>query len=54
MEQKDLQQLVNIYNTLLALHTSGQDSFIYTDAMRSFETFIMNKQKQLTKKEKEE
>ena len=54
MEQKDLQQLANIYNTLLTIHTNGQDSFIYTDIMRNFEAFIINKQKQLTEKEKEE
>lgn len=54
MEQKDLQQLANIYNILLTIHTNGQDSFVYTDAMRNLESFIVNKQKQLAEKEKEE
>lgn len=39
--QIQLQQLVNIYNSMLAIHTAGEDSFLMTDCMREFQKVIM-------------
>lgn len=48
MQQNELSQgLLIIYNELLKVHTSGQDSFIYTTCMRSLMDiiqFLSNKQ----------
>ena len=36
MDKNTLQQLVDVYNNLLRVHTCGEDSFIMTDCMRAF------------------
>lgn len=53
MTYEDIQMLVNIYNTLLSVHTCGEDSFTMTDSMRALYKFIDNKQKEYIEKQKE-
>lgn len=54
MNKEELQQLANIYNTLLSVHTCGEDTFIMTDCMRALSNYIMTKQKELQEENKEE
>ena len=42
MDNNTIQQLVNIYNNLLQVHTCGEDSFIMTDSMRALFNVIKN------------
>ena len=44
--QTQLQQLVNIYNSMLSVHTCGEDSFAMTDAMRALQQTILEVSKQ--------
>lgn len=53
MTYEDIQMLVNIYNTLLIVHTCGEDSFTMTDSMRALYRFIDNKQKEYMEKQKD-
>ena len=53
MTYEDIQMLINIYNTLLSVHTCGEDSFAMTDSMRALYKFIDNKQKEYIEKQKE-
>ena len=53
MTYEDIQMLVNIYNTLLSVHTCGEDSFTMTDSMRTLYKFIDSKQKEYIEKQKE-
>lgn len=39
--QEQLQQFANIYNTLLTVHTCGEDSFAMTDCMRAMQKLIL-------------
>ena len=54
MDNNTIQQLVNIYNNLLQVHTCGEDSFIMTDSMRALFNIIKNnaeKNQQILKQE---
>lgn len=42
MNENNIQQLIKIYNTLLQVHTCGEDSFVYTDCMRALLSIIKN------------
>ena len=42
MDNNTLQQLTQVYNTLLLVHTCGEDSFLMTDCMRTFATVLKN------------
>lgn len=53
MNKEELQQLANIYNILLSVHTCGEDTFIMTDCMRALSNFIMTKQKELQENKEE-
>lgn len=46
MNYEVLQQLVDIYNNLLKVHTCGVDSFIMTDCMRALLEIIRNETQQ--------
>lgn len=48
--KEQIQQLINIYNTMLQVHTCGEDSFLMTDCMRLFFKTI----KELSAEQKEE
>ena len=37
VKSEELEQMVRIYNTLLNVKTSGEDSFIIVDCLRAFE-----------------
>ena len=39
--QEQLVQLTRIYNTLLNVHTKGEDGFIMTDCMRALQQVIV-------------
>ena len=53
MKQDDLQILANIYNTLLNIHTAGEDTIMMADSMRALKNFILEKDIEL-KNNKEE
>ena len=40
MNKNILQQLADVYNNLLRVHTCGEDSFIMTDCMRTLFSII--------------
>ena len=40
IKQEEMEQLVRIYNTLLNVKTSGEDSFIIVDSLRAFEEVV--------------
>lgn len=44
-----IQNLVNIYNNFLTIHTCGEDSFIYTSCMKELRAII----EQMAQKQKE-
>lgn len=46
----NIQELVNVYNELLRVHTSGEDSFIYTSCMQNLLAIIQ----QMAQNQKEE
>lgn len=48
--KEQVQKLISIYNTLLQVHTCGEDSFLMTDCMRAFCQTI----KELSAEQKEE
>lgn len=50
MNDNVMQQLADIYNNLLRVHTCGEDSFIMTDCMRSLFNII----KQMAEKDNKE
>ena len=41
MTQEQLIQLTRIYNTLLNVHTKGEDGFVMTDCMRALQQVIV-------------
>lgn len=49
-----LQQLITIYNSLLQVHTCGEDSFLITDCMRALRKVIQANMPQENKGEKKE
>lgn len=51
--QQDLQFLMELYNTLLQIHTNGTDTFIMTDCMRALKNFITEKGKELQEKKED-
>lgn len=46
MNKEQIAQLMRIYNTLLMVHTNGEDSFIMTDSLRALESLIKEAQKE--------
>lgn len=40
--EEQLLQLTRIYNTLLTVKTSGEDSFIMTDCMRALQQVLLD------------
>lgn len=41
MNQEDLKTLVEIYNTLLLVSTSGEDTMIMGDCLKAFKSFLV-------------
>lgn len=42
ISQEQLQQLANIYNALLGVHTCGEDTFTFADCMRALQQMILS------------
>ena len=42
MTQEQLVQLTGIYNTLLTVHTKGEDGFVMTDCMRALQQVLVD------------
>lgn len=40
MKQENLQQLADIYNSLLQIHTRGEETFVMADCMRALFNII--------------
>lgn len=53
MDKENLQQLANIYNNLLSVHTNGEDSFVMTDCMRALFQFIQKCAQEANEKKEE-
>jgi hypothetical protein len=54
MTNENLQQLAEIYNNLLRIHTCGEDSFLMTDCMRALYHIINDEAKLAQSKETQE
>ena len=54
MKYEDMQVLANIYNTLLGVKTSGEDTYAMADAMRALYKFIDAKQKEYVENQQAE
>lgn len=54
MNNKDLQLLIEIYNTLLSCHYSDNDIFKSAEALKAFQQFIYAKNDELQQSKKEE
>lgn len=51
MLQEKLNTLSRIYNTLLLVHTNGEDTIIMGDCLKTLRMFIENEQEDLNKEE---
>ena len=51
MTQENINYLFSIYKNLLTISTKGEDSFAMTDSLRALYNFLVEKQKELDKKE---
>lgn len=50
MEIKDLEILSQIYNTLFAINTKGDDTIAMAECLKTLKSFILAKDKELKEK----
>jgi hypothetical protein len=53
MTQDQVSMLTRIYNTLLGVHTCGEDSFMMTDCLRALQQIIVDANKTTEEAEEE-
>lgn len=53
MTQEQLVQLTRIYNTLLTVHTKGEDGFVMTDCMRALQQVLVDINESVASADKE-
>jgi hypothetical protein len=51
MKQEDIMQLTRIYNTLLTVHTCGEDTLVMADCMRAFQQILIDTSKKAESEE---
>ena len=54
MKQENLQQLADIYNSLLQIHTRGEETLVMADCMRALFNIINDEAKEAQSKKNEE
>lgn len=47
------EQLIRIYNTLLEIHTKGEDTLVMADCLRALKKVIIDDEAGLTKEDKD-
>ena len=54
MENQELQQLANIYNTLLNVSTYGENTIMMADCLMALKQFIVTQKEKIDNSQKEE